>query len=266
MLSQPFFRFASDAAKMAIQHMSLEKYIDGIGRIILTAGNKGGVGKSLVAVNTAIALSEEGMSVGILDCNLNAPSVPQFLNTVENNLQMSKDKKFMPISAYGIESISTGNGVERDKALLWKNTFIPQLIEQLSKNVEWPDLDYLIVDTPAGTGDILMSINSTMAIDGAILVTSPQALSQQDALKNMDAFAKLHIPVVGLVKNFDRYQCPECHKEQNVFEGDSKAVDVAKECKLETLASIPADPMVAESVEKGFPIVHAAPDSVPASQ
>jgi ATP-binding protein involved in chromosome partitioning len=250
---------------MAIQHMSIDKTISGIGRIILTASNKGGVGKSTVAVNTAIALNNEGMNVGILDCNLNSPSLPQFLNTVENNLQMSKDKKFIPIPAYGVETMSPGNGVERDKALLWKNTFIPQLIENLSKNVEWPDLDYLIIDSPAGTGDILMSINEKIALDGAILVTEDSVLSQQDVLKNVDAFQKLKIPIVGLVKNFKHFQCPECHKVQNVFDGKKKIIDVAEECKLETLATIPADPMVAECTEKGFPVMHAAPGSAAAA-
>ena len=264
MLSQSFSRFTSEAAKMAIQHMSIDKTISGIGRIILTASNKGGVGKSTVAVNTAIALANEGMNVGVLDCNLNSPTLPQFFNTVENNLQMSKDKKFMPISAYGVETMSPGNGVEHNKALLWKNTFIPQLIENISKNVEWPDLDYLIIDSPSGTGDILMAINDKIALDGAVLVTEDSTLSQQDVLRNVDAFQKLKIPIVGIVKNFEHFQCPECHKVQPIFEGKKK-IDVSKECKIETLATIPADPIVAECTDKGFPVMHAAPGSAAAA-
>ena len=263
MLSQTFSRFSSDAAKMAIQHMSIDKTISGIGRIILTASNKGGVGKSLVASNTAVALAEEGMNVGILDLNINAPSIPYFFNTMENNLQIV-NKKFSPISAYGVETLSPGNGVEPDKALIWKNTFIPQLVNQLAKNVDWPDLDYLIVDSPTGTGDILMAINDALAIDGAILVTTPQSLSQQDVLRNIDAFSKLKIPILGLVKNFAAYKCPACFKSQHIFEGDG-SVDVAKIAKLETLATIAADPLITESVERGFPLMHSAPNSVSAS-
>ena len=263
MLSQGFSRFSSDASKMAIQHMSIEKTISGIGRIILTASNKGGVGKSLVAANTAVALACEGCNVGILDLNLYAPSIPYFFNTVENNLQTA-GKKFVPIPAYGVETMSSGNGVEQDKALIWKSTFIPQLVEHLSKNVDWPDLDYLIVDSPAGTGDILMAINDTLAIDGAILVTTPQSLAQQDVLRNIHAFSKLKIPILGLVKNFANYKCPSCFKTQHIFDGDG-SVDVAKLANLETLATIPADILITESVEKGFPIVHSAPDSVAAT-
>ena len=263
MLSNISKRFTSDAAKLAIQHMSLEKSIPGIGRVILTASNKGGVGKSLVAANTAVALAEEGMNVGVLDLNLCSPTIPYFFNTVENNLQYI-NKKFSPISAYGVETISSANGVERDKALLWQSTFIPQLIHHLAKEVDWPDLDYLVIDSPAGTGDILMAINDNIAIDGALLVTSPQALSQQDVLRNIDAFSKLKIPVLGLVKNFCHYQCPVCFKPQNVFEGDG-SVDLARLKQLETIATIPADPLITESVERGFPILHMAPNSVPAT-
>ena len=252
MLSNKFIRFESEATLKAIQQLTKRDGIPGIGRIILTSGCKGGVGKSTVAVNTALALSDAGMKVGIFDADIYSPSIPHFCNLIENQLSLTSDKKFIPIPAYGIETISVGNGVEKDQALLWKGPFVPQLINELLKKAAWPVLDYLIIDTPSGTGDVLISINESVPIDGAIIVTTPQAVAINDAIRNLDAFKKLRIPVIGMVKNFDGYRCKTCNKPVELFKTHDP-IDISKKYSIDLFGSIPMSQTISTSIETGFP-------------
>jgi len=260
MLVSPLVRFSTEATKQAIQRLMKRDSLPGIGRIIITAGNKGGVGKSTVAVNTALALSEAGMRVGIFDGDVFSPAIPHLVSIVDNQLALTKDKKFIPIPAYGIETVSVGNGVEQDQALLWKGPFIPQLIADLLKKAAWPELDFLVIDAPPGTGDILMALNEAVPIDGAIVVTTPQAVAVAEAVRNIDCFRKFNIPVVGVVKNFDGYYSESKNKNFPLFDGEG-AVDLCKKFDFELLGSIPAHSSIAKAGETGFPIFLENPDS-----
>ncbi|EAY01549.1 mrp protein, putative [Trichomonas vaginalis G3] len=261
MLTSAFKRFAGQETILkALARTDVDKFIEGIDRIVVTVGAKGGVGKSTVAVNTALALADIDNTAGVLDLDLFAPSVPQLCNTVTNNLQLSKEKNFLPISAYGIETISVGNGTERDQALLWNSQFIPKLVEQLSKKSEWSNLDYLIVDVPSGSIEILSALNDHVHIDGAIVVTGCDQLSQTSTLRTIDALHKLKIPVSGIVKNFDNERCMHCgtpikHKQP------ADAIDVSRETNVDVLTSIPRENAIAISGEKGFPVVLSDPNS-----
>lgn len=231
-----------------------------VGRIILTASCKGGVGKSTVALNTAITLSELGNRVGIFDADFYGPSIPTMTSTNENQLQKVGDDSYLPIPAYGIETLSVGNGIPRDAALLWKGPLIGKLIEELLHKTSWSPLDYLIIDTPPGTGDTPIALFNSVKIDGAILVTSPQNVSYADVVRSVSMFEMMKIPIIGIIQNFDGFVCPCCQKVTKIFKGDS-ARKLSQDHKIEILGSIPFDPTLAQAADQGFPAVLKAPNS-----
>ncbi|KAH0787660.1 iron-sulfur cluster carrier protein ApbC [Histomonas meleagridis] len=252
MLSSFLRKFSNPFAK--------KRPLPDVGRIILTASCKGGVGKSTVALNTAISLSELGNRVGILDADLYGPSIPTMTSTTGNTLQRTQDELFLPIPAYGIETLSIGNAIKKDDALLWKGPLVGGLIGDLLTKTLWPPLDYLIVDTPPGTGDVQLSLYQSVKIDGAILVTSPQEVAIADVIRNIDMFKKMNIPILGIVQNFDGFVCPCCNKVTKIFNGRG-GIDLAEKFKLEVLASLAVDPTLAEAADAGFPAVLKNPNS-----
>lgn len=261
-ISRSFTQAKNEAAmKAAARAMFAKKEpLPGVGRVILAASCKGGVGKSTVALNTAVALSEIGNSVGLFDADVYGPSVPTMVNTVDNKLSATPDEEFVPISAYNIETISIGNLLSPKDALLWKGPAINGLLTQLLKKTQWPQLDYLVIDTPPGTGDVQMALHNLMPIDGAILVTSPQNAAASEILRNIDMFNKMKIPVLGIVQNFDGYLCPCCNKVTHVFPGQGGA-EIAKKFNLELLGSLAIDPDIADAADEGFPAVLRKPNS-----
>ncbi|OHS96424.1 mrp [Tritrichomonas foetus] len=237
-----------------------KKPLPDVGRIILTISCKGGVGKSTVALNTAVALSELGNRVGILDADLYGPSIPTMTNTNDNTIQKVRDDAYLPVPAYGIETMSIGNGIPRDSALLWKGPLIGQMVESFLTKTMWSPLDYLIVDTPPGTGDVQLSLHSSVLIDGAILVTSPQDVVYADVVRNIDMLKKMNIPILGIIQNFDGFVCPCCKKVTRIFKGNSGA-QLSKKFDIELLGSLPIDPTLAQAADEGFPAVLKSPDS-----
>jgi ATP-binding protein involved in chromosome partitioning len=231
-----------------------------IGRIILTASCKGGVGKSTVALNTAVALSEFGNRVGLFDADFYGPSIPTMASTTENLIQQTQESNYLPIPAYGIETLSLGNGIPNGAALLWKGPLVGQMIDDLLKKTLWSPLDYLIVDTPPGTGDIQIGLFNSVKIDGAIIVTSPQEVAIADVVRNLDMFKKLEIPILGIVQNFDGYVCPCCKKVTRVFPGKS-AQELGKKFEIEVLGSLGIDPAISQAADDGFPAVLKSPNS-----
>jgi ATP-binding protein involved in chromosome partitioning len=231
-----------------------------IGRIILTTSCKGGVGKSTVALNTAVTLSELGNRVGLFDADFYGPSIPTMMSTTDSRIQQTQESSYLPIPAYGIETLSLGNGIPRDASLLWKGPLVDKTLDDLLKKTLWSPLDYLIVDTPPGTGDVQLSLFNSVKIDGAILVTSPQIVAVADVVRNIDMFKKIGIPVIGIVQNFDGYVCPCCKKVTSLFPGQGGR-DLARKYDLELLASIAVDPTIAQAADDGFPAVLKHPDS-----
>lgn len=231
-----------------------------VGRIILTASCKGGVGKSTVALNTAITMSELGHRVGLFDADFYGPSIPTMTSTNDIRIQKGREDSFLPVPAYGIETISLGNAIPQDAALLWKGPLVDQVVQQFMKQTLWSPLDYLIVDTPPGTGDVQMALFNAAKIDGAVIVTSPQDVVYADVVRSIDMFKKMNIPILGIIQNFDGFVCPKCKKVTRIFKGNS-AKELAKKFNLEILGSLPFDPLLSKAADEGFPAVLKSPDS-----
>jgi len=227
--------------------------------VILAASCKGGGGKSTVALNTALALSELGHRVALLDADIYGPSIPMMTATLDSRAVSVQDGDILPVPAYGIETLSIGHMVERDRALLWQGPMVGQAIERIMQKALWSPADYLIIDTPPGTGDELMTLWESCKIDGVILVTSPQAVAVADVVRNFALFKRMGVPILGIVQNFDGYVCSCCKKVTRVFPG-AGGRDLAKAHGVEFLASLPIDPEVAKAADGGFPLVLAKPD------
>ena len=233
--------------------------IPNIKHIILTASCKGGVGKSTVALNTACALAKEGCSVGLFDADIYGPSVPTMTLTTEGALQMTHEDKFLPVFVNGIECVSLGNAISKESALMWRGPVVSGVIEQLLKQSLWSNLDYLIIDTPPGTGDVHLSLFQAVPIDGAVLVSAPQNVVQADVIRSVSMFNTMKIPILGVVKNFDGFVCPCCGEVTKIFKGTDD--QMPPEYKNNIIGSIPIDPTIALASDNGFPAIDANPDS-----
>ncbi len=217
--------------------------------IIAIASGKGGVGKTTVAVNLAIALAKEGARVGILDADINGPNVPIMLG-LRNYRVRVKDGKMVPAEAYGIYAISIGFLVDKDVALLWRGPMLHKALQQLFTDVAWPALDYLIVDMPPGTSDIQLSLAQTVPVTGGLIVAMPQEVAVEDARRGLVAFRQLNVPVIGLVENMTG----------EIF-GEGGGEKAALELRVPFLGRIPLDPRVRTGSDEGKPIVVAEPQS-----
>lgn len=234
--------------------------IDGVKNIVAVSSAKGGVGKSTVAVNLALALAHEGARVGILDADIYGPSQPIMLG-VAGEQPVSKDgKTFEPIEAQGLQMISIGCIVDTDQPMVWRGPMVTQALNQLLFQTNWRDLDYLIVDMPPGTGDIQLTLAQKVPVSGAVIVTTPQDIALADAVRGLQMFAKVKIPVLGLVENMSTFVCPSCGDATPLF-GQGGGVAAAQEHGMALLGQLPLDIRIREETDSGRPTVAAAPDS-----
>jgi len=217
--------------------------------IVAIASGKGGVGKTTVAVNLAVALAKEGARVGILDADINGPNVPIMLGLKGHRVRV-KDGKMVPAEAYGVYAISIGFLVDKDVALLWRGPMLHKALQQLFTDVAWPALDYLIVDMPPGTSDIQLSLAQTVPVTGGLIVAMPQEVAIEDARRGLVAFRQLNVPVIGLVENMTG----------EIF-GEGGGEKAALELRVPFLGRIPLDPRVRTGSDEGKPIVVADPQS-----
>lgn len=253
-------RFHSEVAAQPKKNIFGRKALPGIGRIIMTASCKGGVGKSTVAINTACALAKQGARVGIFDADIYGPSVPTMMKTTDQSMICDKDSHFIPVENHGIATVSIGYAINPEDALLFKGPIITNVITEFLRNCIWPELDYLILDTPPGTGDVPMAIATTVPVDGAILVTAPQDIVVADVVRNFDMFKQLKIPVLGLVENFNSFVCKKCHTKTKIFPGMG-AEDLSKQFKVDILGSLPIDPEICKAGDDGVPAVISHPNN-----
>jgi ATP-binding protein involved in chromosome partitioning len=238
-----------------------KKSIDKIPRIkniIAVGSGKGGVGKSTVAVNIALALQEQGAKVGILDADLYGPSLPHMLGTPEKIKVV--DKKFIPHTAYGLHCISIGNLLEQDAPVIWRGPMVSGGLLQLLNDTHWPELDYLIIDLPPGTGDIQLTLTQKIPVSGAIIVTTPQPVALLDAKKALLMFEKLNISVLGVVENMSKFICTNCSQQHDIF-GTTGGKSLASEYDLRLLGDIPLDLNIRQQSDLGTPAVLALPGS-----
>jgi len=232
----------------------------GVANILLVMSGKGGVGKSTVATNLALALTREGASVGLLDADMYGPSIPTMLGV--NGRPISADgKKFLPLERFGLKLMSLGFMLEDPRqAVVWRGPMLQSALMQFLKDVEWGPLDYLVLDLPPGTGDIALTISQKLRTTGALVVTTPQEVALQDVYKSVSMAQKVGIPILGVVENESYFICDGCEKRHELFgSGGGKAIADFAEAPL--LGQIPIDASIREWGDAGTPVVQAAPDS-----
>jgi ATP-binding protein involved in chromosome partitioning len=236
------------------------KVIEGVRNIIAVASNKGGVGKSTVAVNLALALQKFGARVGLLDADLTGPNVPTMLG-IDTGFQA--DTGLAIVQKYGISAASLGFVLKRGLPVVWRGPMIGTGVRQLMHDLPWGlegSLDYLVVDLPPGTSDASMSAAGEAPIAGAVVVTTPNAVSVEDATKAVSMFEKLNVPVFGLIENMSYFICPHCGERTDIF-GHGGAQAMADELGIDFLGEIPLHPDVRAASDVGVPIVESEPDS-----
>lgn len=229
--------------------------------IITVASGKGGVGKSTTAVNLALALKELGNSIGLLDADIYGPSQPLMLGIEEGRKPKIVDQKFMqPVVAHGIECNSIGLLVDPKTAMVWRAPMIVGAFNQILNDTLWSELDYLIVDMPPGTGDIQLSLSQSVAVSGAVIVTTPQDVALIDAIKGIEMFRKVNIPILGVVENMSVHICSECGHKEAIF-GSGGGDRLSSDYAVEVLARLPLDIAIQEATDAGNPVVVSQPES-----
>ncbi len=224
---------------------------------------KGGVGKSTVSVNLAVALAQAGARVGLFDGDVHGPNIPNLLGIDER--PMVARGKIQPIEKYGLKTISLGLLVEAEEALIWRGPMISKAINELLSGVEWGDLDYILIDLPPGTGDAQLGLAQDLELSGSIAVTTPQEVSLADVRRGITTFKRLEVPLWGIVENMSYFLCPHCGKPTEIF-GSGGGEREAQRRGVPLLGKIPIDPAIREGGDRGIPIVTSAPDSVAAQE
>ncbi|HLQ14155.1 MAG TPA: iron-sulfur cluster carrier protein ApbC [Steroidobacteraceae bacterium] len=236
------------------------KPIPGVGNIIAVASGKGGVGKSTVAVNLALAWAVAGARVGILDADIYGPSQPLMLGLSGQRPTAPDGKHLVPLEAHGIKAMSIGFLVDPAQAVVWRGPMVTQALTQLLSDTSWGELDYLVVDMPPGTGDIQLTLAQRVPVSGAVIVTTPQDIALADARKGLAMFEKVAIPVLGIVENMSLHVCPKCGHEEHIF-GAGGGARMAAEFGVQLLGELPLDSRVREEADGGAPTVVSAPDT-----
>lgn len=233
-----------------------------LGRIIAISSGKGGVGKSTVAANLAIALSRLGFRVGLMDADVYGPNIPRMFGVFEKPPVFGG--RIQPLEAHGVKLMSLGFLVDRDAPAIWRGPIIMKVVQQFLRDVEWGQLDYFLVDLPPGTGDAQLSLVQQSHVHAAVIVTTPQEVSVGDALRGAKMFERVGVPVIGVIENMSAFVDPETGKRFEIFSsGGGKRL--AEELRVPLLASVPLQPGIADAADAGEPVLVAAPDS-PASR
>jgi ATP-binding protein involved in chromosome partitioning len=234
------------------------KLVPGIKNIIAVASGKGGVGKSTTAVNLALALSAEGASVGILDADIYGPSQPMMLG-IAGRPESKDGKRIEPMEGHGLQASSIGFLIDIDTPMVWRGPMVTQALEQLLKETNWRELDYLVIDLPPGTGDIQLTLAQKVPVTGAVIVTTPQDIALIDARKGLKMFEKVGIPILGVVENMSFHVCPKCGHESHIF-GSGGAERMSKDYGTELLGQLPLDESIRSQADSGRPTVVSDPD------
>lgn len=227
--------------------------LPGVKKIVAVASGKGGVGKSTVAVNLALALKAAGHRVGLLDADIYGPSLPTMLGTDESPLAVGENS-IRPVESHGLQCISMGMLVPPGQAVVWRGPMVMAAVRQFLKDVQWDNLDYLVVDMPPGTGDAQLTLVQQVPVDGVVMVTTPQELALADVRRGIQMFTKVDVPIVGVIENMSRFVCPDTGKSFAIF-GEGGGASVAKEFGVPLLGEIPLDPATREGGDSGRPVV-----------
>ncbi len=232
----------------------------GVRNVLAVASAKGGVGKSTLALNLALALSAEGASVGLLDADIYGPSQHRMLGVADDGLPEPPSKDSLPpIEAHGLQTMSMGYLLNASRPVVWRGPMISGALQQLVENTRWHDLDYLIVDLPPGTGDIQLTLAQRVPVVGVLIVTTPQEVAIQDARRSIEAFHKVGVPVLGVVENMASYVCGGCGRREFPF-GRDGGVQFAADYQLPLLGSLPLEPRIVAGGDSGQPLLAVDPD------
>ena len=235
------------------------KLLPGVKNSIAVASGKGGVGKSTTSVNLALALAAEGARVGILDADIYGPSQPQMLGIGGLQPESADGKSMEPLEAHGLQVMSIGFLVDVETPMVWRGPMATQALNQLLKETNWHDLDYLVIDMPPGTGDIQLTLSQSVPVTGAVIVTTPQDIALLDARKGLKMFEKVGVPIIGIVENMSIHICSKCGHEEHIF-GTGGGETMCKDYGVPFLGALPLDIQIRREVDSGVPTVVADPD------
>ena len=230
--------------------------------VLVVGSGKGGVGKSTVALNIAAALAQEGARVGLIDADIYGPSLAPLAGVQQFGVRMN-EHLLQPVEKFGFKMLSQAFFMKPGDSIVWRGPKLHGRLDLFCSHTEWGELDFMVVDLPPGTGDVLLSLSQMVPIGGAIIVSTPQHVAVGIASKAIDAFGKLNVPLLGLVENMSFYSCPHCGKPDNIF-GHGGARDTAREYELPFLGEIPLNSTMLEASDQGMPVVLSHPDSAPA--
>lgn len=236
--------------------------VNGVKKIIAVGSGKGGVGKSTVAVNLALALAKNGSKVGLLDADVYGPSQPHMLDA-KGVKPAVVDGRFAPVMRHGLKSMSMGYLVGEDAPMVWRGPMIGKALQQLIQDTDWGELDYLVIDLPPGTGDIQLTLCQRVPLNGAVIVTTPQDLALADVMRACEMLVKLSVPILGVVENMSYYHCPQCGHDEALF-GAGGGDKVAHKYDVQMLGRIPLAVRIREMTDHGKPTVIQDPDSAEA--
>lgn len=237
----------------------MQKKIAGVQHIIAVASGKGGVGKSTTAMNLAVTLSVQGKKVGLLDADVYGPSQPRMMN-VKDAKPESDGERIEPVLSHGVKVMSIGFLMEEETPIVWRGPMVQSSLLQMLNQVNWGELDVLILDMPPGTGDIQLSISQNASLTGAVIVSTPQDIALLDAKKGINMFKKVSVPILGIVENMSMFICPHCHEESAIF-SHGGATKAAEELGVPVLAEIPLDLEIRQTTDIGKPMVISNPES-----
>jgi ATP-binding protein involved in chromosome partitioning len=252
-------RVTMDAEVRASQPVGNARPVEGVRQIIAVASNKGGVGKSTVAVNLALALAKSGARVGLMDADVTGPNVPIMFG-LEAGFMANEDRGLHPVERYGVRVVSLGFVLPRLSPVVWRGPMVGTAVRQLLHDIKWGELDYLVIDLPPGTSDASMSMAQEAPISGVVIVSTPADVAWEDAGKAVAMFDKLNVPVFGVIENMSYFVCPHCGERTEIF-GHGGGRRAAEELGLEFLGEIPLDTKTREAGDTGVPIVEAEPAS-----
>ena len=238
--------------------------IAGVNKIIAVGSGKGGVGKTTVSVNLAIALSKLGYKVGLIDADIYGPNVPTMMGASEQP-KVGEGNAIVPIEAHGLKTISIGYISPGDKPLVMRGPMLHQIIRQFLQQVQWGELDYLVVDLPPGTGDVVLSLVQTVPLTGAVVVSTPSDVALEDARKALEMFAQVNVDVLGIVENMSHFTCPHCHQEIDIF-SKGGAERMATKFGVPFLGSIELVSAIRQGGDCGMPVTLAGPKSPQAAE
>ncbi|KAI1504719.1 P-loop containing nucleoside triphosphate hydrolase protein [Biscogniauxia marginata] len=235
--------------------------IKDVSKVVAVSSAKGGVGKSTVAANLSLAFARMGYRAGILDTDIFGPSIPTLFDLSEEPRLSSIDNQLLPLSNYGVKTMSMGYLVGEDAPVVWRGLMVMKALQQLLHEVDWGGLDVLVLDLPPGTGDTQLTITQQIVLDGSIIVTTPHTLAIKDAVKGINMFKKVNVPLLGLVQNMSLFNCPHCHHDTAVFGSNERIQDICREQSIELLGNIPLHQNVGDDGQRGRPTVVSEPGS-----